>query len=219
MEGDADLGAATLDALFGEVPFGVTLLDAEGRFLRVNSTFAAANGPSPDRHVGRLLEDVLGEGAVAVRALVDDVVATGRALPPADVAVVDAAGRRLGRYLRRRLLRTTEAVPGARRRERKLGPGSRSGVVPVAKAEVPQQASGRAAVAAAHGDDVVEEGGRGTEGRRARPVTTRSAASPRNLHRRPFATNAASGVRAGQSWGRRKARGQDGAGETFRFNV
>lgn len=88
------LDAAMVDALFGDVPFGVALLDADGRFVRVNDTFAAANGPSPDEHVGRSVEDVLGEGLDSVRALINRVVTTGEALPPDDVSVVDAAGRR-----------------------------------------------------------------------------------------------------------------------------
>jgi hypothetical protein len=88
----AALDVAVLNALFGDLPFGVTLLDPEGCFLRVNGVFAAANGPAPGDHVGRPVEAVLGEGAEAVRVLIERVVSTRQPLPPEDVSVVDAAG-------------------------------------------------------------------------------------------------------------------------------
>ena len=92
MDAGSTWDAAVLNALFGDVPFGVTLLDPAGCFVRVNGTFAAANGSAPEAHAGRSVEEVLGEGADAVRVLIDRVVTTRQPLPPEDVSVVDAVG-------------------------------------------------------------------------------------------------------------------------------
>ena len=52
---------AVLDSLFDEADFGLALLDADLRFLRVNSVLAAINGRPVSEHLGRPMTEVLPE--------------------------------------------------------------------------------------------------------------------------------------------------------------
>ncbi|HEX6032554.1 MAG TPA: PAS domain S-box protein [Tepidiformaceae bacterium] len=45
--------AAMMDALLANSPIGIALLDAEGRYIRINPALAEANGRSVEEHIGR----------------------------------------------------------------------------------------------------------------------------------------------------------------------
>ena len=68
------------------------MLDPAGRYLRINELIARNNGPSPAEHVGRTLEEVLGESAPAVRAQLEQTLAQGTPVTGQDVVVRDVAG-------------------------------------------------------------------------------------------------------------------------------
>jgi serine phosphatase RsbU (regulator of sigma subunit) len=105
---------AELRALYSALPVGVAFLGPDLRYQRVNETLARLNGRSVEAHVGASLEDVLGEHAPALRAAMQEVIATRRPLElevsvplphdPADVRaleatyfpVIDSGGELLG---------------------------------------------------------------------------------------------------------------------------
>jgi PAS domain S-box-containing protein len=88
----AAVDAAVLATMYGESPVGIAVLDPTGRYLRINDLLARANGPSPEEHVGRTLEDVLADSAPAVRAQFERVLASGEVVAGEDVVVVDLNG-------------------------------------------------------------------------------------------------------------------------------
>src|SRR3954451_19396302 len=88
----AAVDAAVLATMYGESPVGIAVLDPTGRYLRINDLIARTNGPSPADHVGRTLEEVLGDSAPAVRAQLEQTLAQGRPVTGQDVVVLDSAG-------------------------------------------------------------------------------------------------------------------------------
>src|SRR4051812_3556167 len=88
----AAVDAAVLATMYAESPVGIAVLDPTGRYLRINDLIARHNGPTPDEHVGRTLEEVLGESAPAVRAQFERVLASGQAVSGEDVVVADVHG-------------------------------------------------------------------------------------------------------------------------------
>ena len=88
----AAVDAAVLATMYGESPVGIAVLDPTGRYLRINDLLARHNGPSPEEHVGRTLEDVLGDSAPLVRAQFERVLASGRPVSGEDVVVADVHG-------------------------------------------------------------------------------------------------------------------------------
>ncbi len=88
----AAVDAAVLTTLYGDSPVGIAVLDPTGRYLRINDLIARTNGPSPAEHVGRTLEEVLGDSAPAVRAQLEQTLAHGRPVTGQDVVVLDSAG-------------------------------------------------------------------------------------------------------------------------------
>jgi PAS domain S-box-containing protein len=88
----AAVDAAVLTTLYGDSPVGIAVLDPTGRYLRINDLIARTNGPSPADHVGRTLEEVLGDSAPAVRAQLEQTLAHGRPVTGQDVVVLDSAG-------------------------------------------------------------------------------------------------------------------------------
>jgi PAS domain S-box-containing protein len=88
----AAVDSAVLATMYGESPVGIAVLDPTGRYLRINDLLARHNGPTPDEHVGRTLEDVLGESAPALRAQFERVLASGEAVAGEDVVVADLHG-------------------------------------------------------------------------------------------------------------------------------
>jgi PAS domain S-box-containing protein len=89
----AAVDAAVLATMYGDSPVGIAVLDPTGRYLRINDLIARNNGPSPAEHVGRTLEDVLGDDAPPVRAQLEHVLHTGEPVTGQDVVVHDARGR------------------------------------------------------------------------------------------------------------------------------
>jgi PAS domain S-box-containing protein len=55
----ADETLAALDAFVRNAPYGIAYFDPTLRYIRVNDTFASANGVPVDEHIGRVLTDVL----------------------------------------------------------------------------------------------------------------------------------------------------------------
>jgi PAS domain S-box-containing protein len=88
----AVVDAAVLATMYGDSPVGIAVLDPTGRYLRINDLIARNNGPSPAEHVGRTLEDVLGEDATGVRAQLEHVLRSGEPVTAQDVVVHDATG-------------------------------------------------------------------------------------------------------------------------------
>jgi PAS domain-containing protein len=74
---EARAAGALIDAVFAAAPVGLAVWTPDLRYERVNDALAAMNALSPEEHVGRRLEDVLGDDAARVRPLIERVVATG----------------------------------------------------------------------------------------------------------------------------------------------
>ncbi|MFD0431746.1 PAS domain-containing protein [Streptomyces zhihengii] len=110
---------AALESLFTQSPIGLATLGTDLRFLRVNEALARMNGVSAREHLGRRLTDVVpGVNAVALEAMMREVMESGR-------AVVDV--RRTGRTPPTR----TATAPGpARTRRWWTAAGARSGSSP-----------------------------------------------------------------------------------------
>jgi PAS domain S-box-containing protein len=68
---------AQLNTLLVSAPVGIGFWDRDLRFVRVNDALAAINGLSPEEHVGRELEEVIGELAPVLAPLYRRVLATG----------------------------------------------------------------------------------------------------------------------------------------------
>jgi PAS domain S-box-containing protein len=68
----AEESAALLDTLFNAAPVGLSFLDPELRFVRVNPALAEMNGPPVEAHIGHSLREM-------IPALAPDVVAAQRA--------------------------------------------------------------------------------------------------------------------------------------------
>ena len=73
----AERSLALLDTLFATAPVGLAFLDLEGRYVRINEALAAMNGRSVDEHLGRTIDEVLGEYAASVAEAHRSVVGTG----------------------------------------------------------------------------------------------------------------------------------------------
>ncbi len=83
---------AVLATMYDDAPVGIAVLDLAGRYVHINEMIARRNGRPPADHLGRTLEDVLGDSAPPVRAQLDRVVRDRRPVPEEDVLVVDGAG-------------------------------------------------------------------------------------------------------------------------------
>lgn len=73
---------AVLAAGLEAAPFGVALLDTEGRYLGVNATMAAIDRRPAADHVGRTPTELFGDAVATWTPLVDAVVRTGLAVGP-----------------------------------------------------------------------------------------------------------------------------------------
>ncbi len=90
-QAEIDRQRAVLDTLFDTSPAGLALLDADGRFVRVNAAFGALNGIPPGDHVGRMVADAV-PAAETVEPVLRLVAYTGkpvlnlevRGVPPTD---------------------------------------------------------------------------------------------------------------------------------------
>jgi PAS domain S-box-containing protein len=84
---------ALLDTLFDRAPIGLTFLDREYRFVRINSALAALNGAPVAAHIGRTVEAVLPEVWPRVRPLLERVRESGEAVVNVEVRGI-VPGRR-----------------------------------------------------------------------------------------------------------------------------
>ncbi len=74
---EARAAGALIDAVFAAAPVGLAVWTPDLRYQRINDALAAMNALSAEEHVGRRLEEVLGDDAERVRPLIKRVVATG----------------------------------------------------------------------------------------------------------------------------------------------
>ncbi|MEO2092083.1 MAG: PAS domain-containing protein, partial [Gemmataceae bacterium] len=73
----ADETLAALDAFVRNAPYGIAYFDPALRYIRVNDTFASANGVPVDEHIGRVLTDVLPDFPPELTADFQQVLNTG----------------------------------------------------------------------------------------------------------------------------------------------
>jgi PAS domain S-box-containing protein len=66
-----------LEAAFAHVPVGLTVLDLDLRFVRINRLLAEINGQSVDDHIGKSIHDVIPEIAHTAELRIRQVMASG----------------------------------------------------------------------------------------------------------------------------------------------
>ena len=145
MRGGHD-AAALVDALFEHAPVGLAFWDADLRYQRINASLAAMNGASPEDHLGRTPQEVIGRLGEDVSVMLGSVLRTGTALRE-----VELEGE-------------TPAVPGVLRHWRASyypvqdGPGEPIGVAAVVLEVTDERAARREEQAATALLDVVFAG-------------------------------------------------------------
>ena len=85
----AESSRALLDALFETAPVGMAFLDTELRYVLVNRHLAAVNHRPVEEHVGRRMDEVLGELGDQVGRLVRRVIETGAAVRDRELLTAD----------------------------------------------------------------------------------------------------------------------------------
>jgi two-component system cell cycle sensor histidine kinase/response regulator CckA len=78
-----------IEAMFEKAPIGLCVVDRDRRYVRINETAAAMNGLPVEAHIGRRMEEILPQLAVAVDPLVALILATGDAITSSEVAADD----------------------------------------------------------------------------------------------------------------------------------
>lgn len=68
---------AEIEAIYHNAPVGLTILDRELRFVRLNQQLADMNGLSVEAHLGRTVGEVIPEMADTVEPIFQDILATG----------------------------------------------------------------------------------------------------------------------------------------------
>src|SRR4051812_23786153 len=91
---EAERSLALLDTLFSTAPVGLAFFDTQLRYVRINTALAAINGLSVEEHLGRTIEDVLGEENRGVVHQIARVLRTGD--PATDLEVRVATEREPG---------------------------------------------------------------------------------------------------------------------------
>ncbi|MBF0332578.1 MAG: PAS domain-containing protein, partial [Alphaproteobacteria bacterium] len=71
---------AQLETLLENAPLGFAFFDAEHRFVRLNEVLARIDGMSVAAHLGRRIEDLMPANGAAIAPILDEVLATGRAV-------------------------------------------------------------------------------------------------------------------------------------------
>jgi serine phosphatase RsbU (regulator of sigma subunit)/PAS domain-containing protein len=89
----AERSLSLLDTIFATSPVGLAFVDCDLRFVRINETMAAFNHLPIGAHVGRTIEEVLGEPAGELAALYRRVLDTGEPLVDLRVTGASAAAR------------------------------------------------------------------------------------------------------------------------------
>jgi PAS domain S-box-containing protein len=82
---------ATLKSLLEVAPVGIALLDPQMRYTMVNKALAEMNGIPIHEHLGRSVAEVLPEIAPVVAPTFDEVMRTGRGLPPIELEAATPA--------------------------------------------------------------------------------------------------------------------------------
>lgn len=100
--------AAVLAALLDVSADGLAVFAPDGRYLRIGARLAAANGLSPEQHLGRTARELVPRLADDVEARLAEVVATGRAV--LDVPLLADDGRTRWRTSWHPVLRDGEVV-------------------------------------------------------------------------------------------------------------
>ncbi len=67
-----------LAAFFGASTVGLAILDQQLRYQAINNTFAAMSGIPAEAHLGRTLQDVLGDSASQLEPIFQRVLVTGQ---------------------------------------------------------------------------------------------------------------------------------------------
>ncbi len=83
----AEAANALLDAVYDAIPLGLAFFSPEGRFERVNQALADMNGMAVEAHLGRSIEEVLGEEGSRITGYVHQVAETRRALVDQQIAI------------------------------------------------------------------------------------------------------------------------------------
>ena len=84
-EATARAALEELDSVYANAPVGLCVLDAEGRFRRVNRRMAEIDGVPAEAHLGRSIGEVLPDLAEVSEALHRQVMASGRAVLDVEV--------------------------------------------------------------------------------------------------------------------------------------
>jgi PAS domain S-box-containing protein len=89
-----------LDTLYRTAPIGLSLIDRELRFVRINDTLAEMNGVPASAHLGLTLRDILPELADQLEPLYRGIFATGRPVLNNDIAGTTARAPGVMRHWR-----------------------------------------------------------------------------------------------------------------------
>jgi PAS domain S-box-containing protein len=65
-----------LELMYDAAPMGMSLVDAEMRYIRINQRLAEINGLTPEEHLGQRIRDVLPELGEQIEAFHQDIIAT-----------------------------------------------------------------------------------------------------------------------------------------------
>jgi len=74
-----------LELIYEAAPVGMSLVDRDHRFLRVNRTLAKINGVSREGHLGHRAEEIIGELATKIKPFYDQVFQTGEAITNVEI--------------------------------------------------------------------------------------------------------------------------------------
>ena len=72
--------ASELEALYGEAPLGLAMIDADLRFVRINHALAEMNGFAPENHIGKSVWDLVPALRASAEPPLRQVLDTGEAL-------------------------------------------------------------------------------------------------------------------------------------------
>src|SRR5262245_54203823 len=88
-----------VEAMFDRAPFGLCVLDRSRRYVRINEAAAAMNGIPVRAHIGRRMDEILGEAARAVDPLVERILATGLPIDAQEVCMTSPPFHQDGWFL------------------------------------------------------------------------------------------------------------------------
>jgi formate hydrogenlyase transcriptional activator len=80
-----------LKQLFQEIPFGISIIDRELRYVHVNERMAAISGKSVEQHLGKTIQDVDPGAALAVESIVRHAIEEGKPLVEIEAEVFSSS--------------------------------------------------------------------------------------------------------------------------------